>query len=284
MGAVKTVLCLQDLSCVGRCSLGVAVPALAAMGAQPCALPTALLSSHTYGFGAPARTDETAFLKDALAHYAAQGLAFNAVCRGYLNGAAQAALVAQAFRQNPGALKMADPVLGDNGRAYSYVTDELLQAMRALCQKADVLTPNVTEAALLLGQPPCGTAWDDAFLCARTAALQELYKHVGLFVVTGVRHADGRCGNVCAARGKAPVFLTYEEVPGYYPGTGDLFAAVLLGGLLRAEPPEDAVARAASFVGKAAARTALNGREARFGVEFEPLLHLLCAHRGRRVN
>ena len=98
-----TVLCIQDLSCVGRCSLAVVLPALAAMGVQPCALPTALLSTHTGGLGRPARTDESGFISAALAHYAQLGLAFDCVYSGYLAGAAQVALVEQAFRQAPAA-------------------------------------------------------------------------------------------------------------------------------------------------------------------------------------
>ena len=121
-----TVLCIQDLSCVGRCSLAVVLPALAAMGVQPCALPTALLSTHTGGLGRPARTDESGFISAALAHYAQLGLAFDCVYSGYLAGAAQVALVEQAFRQAPAALKLVDPVMADHGRPYASMTPEIL--------------------------------------------------------------------------------------------------------------------------------------------------------------
>ena len=129
-----TVLCIQDLSCVGRCSLAVVLPALAAMGVQPCALPTALLSTHTGGLGRPARTDESGFISAALAHYAQLGLAFDCVYSGYLAGAAQVALVEQAFRQAPAALKLVDPVMADHGRPYASMTPEIRAAVAQLCE------------------------------------------------------------------------------------------------------------------------------------------------------
>ena len=149
-----TVLCIQDLSCVGRCSLAVVLPALAAMGVQPCALPTALLSTHTGGLGRPARTDESGFISAALAHYAQLGLAFDCVYSGYLAGAAQVALVEQAFRQAPAALKLVDPVMADHGRPYASMTPEIRAAVAQLCGQADVIVPNATEAALLLEELP----------------------------------------------------------------------------------------------------------------------------------
>jgi len=151
-----TVLCIQDLSCVGRCSLAVVLPALAAMGVQPCALPTALLSTHTGGLGRPARTDESGFISAALAHYAQLGLAFDCVYSGYLAGAAQVALVEQAFRQAPAALKLVDPVMADHGRPYASMTPEIRAAVAQLCGQADVIVPNATEAALLLEELPGG--------------------------------------------------------------------------------------------------------------------------------
>ena len=149
-----TVLCIQDLSCVGRCSLAVVLPALAAMGVQPCALPTALLSTHTGGLGRPARTDESGFISAALAHYAQLGLAFDCVYSGYLASAAQVALVEQAFRQAPAALKLVDPVMADHGRPYASMTPEIRAAVAQLCGQADVIVPNATEAALLLEELP----------------------------------------------------------------------------------------------------------------------------------
>lgn len=274
METQRSVLCIQDLSCVGRSSLAAAAPALAAMGVQPVALPTALLSTHTGGFGAPARTDERAFLSGALAHFQQLGLTFDGVCSGYLADAGAAALVERAFRQSPGALKLVDPAMGDGGRLYRSVTQSVCAAQLGLCEKADVIVPNATEAALLLAEDPAGADGSDAL--ARAEALLRRFPGLRLAVVTGARAAQRR-GNVCAARGAAARFLPYPAAPQDYPGTGDLFAAVLAGGLVRGLAPERAVELAARFVAAAAQKTCAAQGDPRFGVRFEPLLGTLAA-------
>ena len=266
-----TVLCIQDLSCVGRCSLAVVLPALAAMGVQPCALPTALLSTHTGGLGRPARTDESGFISAALAHYAQLGLAFDCVYSGYLAGAAQVALVEQAFRQAPAALKLVDPVMADHGRPYASMTPEIRAAVAQLCGQADVIVPNATEAALLLEELP-GPAADGTHAARHASLLLQRFPALRCAVVTGGALSDGQRGNVC---GRAPVFLPYSPVPQDYPGTGDLFAAVLTGGLLRGFSEAAAIRLAARFVALAAEQTLHAGADPRFGVRFEPLLGTL---------
>lgn len=216
-----TVLCIQDLSCVGRCSLAVVLPALAAMGVQPCALPTALLSTHTGGLGRPARTDESGFISAALAHYAQLGLAFDCVYSGYLAGAAQVALVEQAFRQAPAALKLVDPVMADHGRPYASMTPEIRAAVAQLCGQADVIVPNATEAALLLEELP-GPAADGTHAARHASLLLQRFPALRCAVVTGGALSDGQRGNVCAVRGRAPVFLPYSPWtrPGLRRGSG----------------------------------------------------------------
>ncbi|MFR9160169.1 MAG: bifunctional hydroxymethylpyrimidine kinase/phosphomethylpyrimidine kinase [Ruthenibacterium lactatiformans] len=211
-----TVLCIQDLSCVGRCSLAVVLPALAAMGVQPCALPTALLSTHTGGLGRPARTDESGFISAALAHYAQLGLAFDCVYSGYLAGAAQVALVEQAFRQAPAALKLVDPVMADHGRPYASMTPEIRAAVAQLCGQADVIVPNATEAALLLEELP-GPAADGTRAARHASLLLQRFPALRCAVVTGGALSDGQRGNVCAVRGRAPVFLPYSPSPKIIP-------------------------------------------------------------------
>ena len=271
----NTVLCVQDLSCVGRCSLAVVLPALAAMGVQPCALPTALFSTHTGGFGAPARTDESGFIRAALAHYEQLGLAFDCVYSGYLAGAAQVALVEQAFLQNPAALKLVDPVMADHGKPYASMTSEVRAAVARLCEHADVIVPNVTEAALLLEEDPAPAACG-LHAVRHAALLLRRFPALRCAVVTGGALLDGRRGNLCAVRGQTPVFLPYAPVPQDYPGTGDLFAAVLTGGLLRGFSEAAAIRLAARFVALAAEQTLQAGGDPRFGVRFEPLLGTLA--------
>ncbi|MEG2394889.1 MAG: bifunctional hydroxymethylpyrimidine kinase/phosphomethylpyrimidine kinase [Ruthenibacterium sp.] len=294
----KRVLCIQDISCVGRCSLTVMLPALSAMGLQACPLPTALLSTHPSGFTAPVRTDETAFCRSALDAYDAQGIKFDAILSGFLASPAQADLVEKALRQNPAALKLIDPVMADGGRLYSGTTPALCDALRALCRHADVLTPNVTESAMLLNLPPDDAPMDSAALTARICALHAAYPLTRCLVITGVHHTDGRSGNaLLCANGENTVdpaaslcsfgdenaaadfsiwFFPYEAVPQSYPGTGDLFAAVLAGGLLMHGDARRSVQDAAAFVSSVASYTLQSGGEPRFGVQLEPLLRQLC--------
>lgn len=274
----KRVLCIQDICCVGRCSLAVVLPALCAMGLQACPLPTALLPTHPLGFAPPTHTDETSFCEAALGSFDAQRLSFDAVLVGYLAGEQQTHMVAEAFRQSPHALKVLDPVMADHGKLYRNTTPALCDAVRALARTADVLTPNVTESAVLLGLPPCDDAMDDDALTARMLALHSAYPQARYLVMTGARCTDARAGNVLLqpdADFAAPVFLPYEAVAASFPGTGDLFAALLTGGLVRTGNAQASVQAAAAFLTRAATHTLANGGEARNGVQFEPLLYLL---------
>ena len=166
----KKILCIHDLSGVGRCSLAVILPVLSVMGFQPVALPTVVLSTHTGGLGTPARMDGSAYGMAALEHYQTLGLQFDCIYTGYLGGEAQVALAEKAFALWPAAYKVVDPVMGDNGKAYSTVTPALVERIRSLCRAADLILPNYTEAQLLLQQQPVTEQLDDAaaqVLCSR---------------------------------------------------------------------------------------------------------------------
>jgi len=151
--APKTVLAIHDLPGLGRAALSVIVPVLSALGVQAVALPAAVLSTHTGGLGAPAKLANPAYGPAALAHYHRLGIKFDCIYSGYLADAAQAKLVQQAFALWPRAFKVVDPVLGDGGRLYSGLGADMVPAMYDLCSHADLIVPNVTEAALLLGDP-----------------------------------------------------------------------------------------------------------------------------------
>lgn len=150
----KKILCIHDLSGMGRCSLAVILPVLSVMGCQPVALPTVVLSTHTGGLGTPARLDGAAYGLAALEHYRELGVEFDCIYTGYLGGEEQVALAEKAFDLWPAARKVVDPVMGDNGKAYSTVTPALIDRMRGLCCRADLILPNATEAALLLEREP----------------------------------------------------------------------------------------------------------------------------------
>lgn len=267
---MKRVLCVEDLACVGRCSLAAALPVISASGVQACCVPTGLFSTHTAGFGAPARTATDAFARAALEHYRSLGLRFDAVLSGYLANEEQTELVREAFRQNPDALHVVDPAMADGGKLYSSLPQALLPAMTALCEEADVLLPNVTESELLLGLAPTGLAGSEEAAHARAAALLKRFPRAKLVVITGWGDR-----NVCARRGQEAVCLPYERVATSYHGTGDVFAAALTAALVRGDDPLRAVRRTARFLTAAAAAAEAAGAEPRHGVWYETCLTML---------
>lgn len=269
---IKRVLCIQDFSCVGRCSLAVALPILSAAGVQACALPTALFSTHTMGFGAPAVQAENAFCLRALAHWQTQEICFDAVYSGYLAQEPDAEIVRAAWRQNPHALRVLDPAMADDGKLYSSISPALASTLCALAKEADVLTPNATESAVLLGLTPTDHALTEAQWQERARQLLAAFPRLQALVITGVRCAEnGTQANLCATRTQT-VLLPFDSTGVRYPGTGDVFASALTGALLRGVSLTSAVQLTADFIALCACKTQLAGAEPRFGVLFEPHL------------
>lgn len=264
--APKTVLAIHDLPGFGRAALSVIVPVLSCLGVQAVALPTAVLSTHTGGLGTPAKLSNPGYGPAALAHYQRLGLRFDCIYSGYLSDPTQAKLVEQAFELWPHALKVVDPVLGDSGRLYKGLGAEMVPAMYNLCSKADLIIPNVTEAALLLGDPLPGVGSAEQ-AAEQTARLTRIAPQV---VVTGV--ADGRSiGCVGAARGGQGYFVKTPLIPRMYHGTGDIFGAVLVGRILQGNVPQAAVQAAAAFVADCI-RLTPEGADERLGVWLEAAL------------
>ena len=265
----KKVLCIHDLSGVGRCSLAVILPVLSVMGVQPVALPTVVLSTHTGGFGTPARMDGGSYGAAALDHYRELGLEFDCIYTGYLGGETQVDLAEKAFALWPAAKKVVDPVMGDNGKPYSTVTPEFIDRMRALCQKADLILPNVTEAGLLLQKEDLPADFDEA---AAQALAEELTALTPDAIITGL--PMGKYIG-CAGAGRDRFVLKKLHIQRSFPGTGDLYGAVLIGSLIQGNALSAAADNAAEFVSLAIQQTPA-GQETRFGVWFEPLLPRLC--------
>mgnify|MGYP003244243822 CR=1 FL=1 len=209
----KKVLCIHDLSGVGRCSLAVILPVLSVMGVQPVALPTVVLSTHTGGFGTPARMDGAAYGMAALEHYHDLGLDFACIYTGYLGGEEQIALAEKAFDLWPAARKIVDPVMGDNGHAYSTVTPAFIDRMRELARRADLILPNATEAALLLQKDAAVGPLDDA---AAQALADELAALAPNAVVTGL--PMGKYIG-CAGSGRDRFVIRKLHIDRSFPGT-----------------------------------------------------------------
>lgn len=273
-GGQRKILALHDLAGAGRSSLVPILSAISAMGHQCVPVPTAVYSSH---LGLPGwhGSDLTAAMRPALAQYEALGLRFDAVYTGFLSSAEQLDIVAEAAERLCAGLAIVDPVLGDNGRLYSSATPALCARMGGLCGKADVITPNCTEAAVLLGMEPCAAPRDSAEACDWARQLRERYGAAA--VLTGFSPRAGELAVVCCAE-NGPQLLHHPRIDAYYPGTGDLFAAVLTGSLVHGETLPQAAGRAAEFVRLCIEDTERQGAERLHGVRFEPLLYRLSPH------
>lgn len=260
---MKRVLSVQDLSCLGKCSLTVALPVLSAMGCAATALPTAVLSTHT-AFPQPHVRDLTGDILPVCRHWQAIGAEFDAITVGYLSDPAQAAAVAEVL-DSFSAITVLDPVMGDHGKPYSRITPGHVQAMKQLCGKASVLLPNVTEAALLTCIPYRATG--DA------GYYEELLRGMAKFgadtvIITGASLSEEQLGFVGQSKGKYFSYQT-DRIPKTCHGTGDLFATVFTGSILSGKAPADAAKLAAAFV----ERVIRNTPEASaFGVDFETQL------------
>lgn len=266
------VAAIHDLSGFGRCSLTVAIPILSAMGVQCCPLPTAFLSTHTGGFEGFTFLDMTDEMPKVAAHWRSLGIRFDAIYSGFLGSERQIAMVEEfftSFRRSE-TVVVVDPVMGDGGKIYRTYTPAMCAGMARLAEQADIITPNYTEAALLLGVP-----------FESLPAPEETVKRLSMdgrrsVALTGVSLRPGQTGAMCfdAASGRTePVqtaFVAHE-----FHGTGDVFASVLTGALMGGRCLTDAAAQAAEFVRACAERTAKEGTPVREGVDFEPLLGLL---------
>ena len=267
--APKTVLAIHDLPGFGRAALSVIVPVLSTLGVQTVALPTAVLSTHTGGLGTPAKLANPGYGPAALEHYHRLGVKFDCIYSGYLADAAQAKLVEQAFELWPRAFKVVDPVLGDGGRLYSGLGADMVPAMYSLCSKADLIVPNVTEAALLLGDPLPGVA-GEVTVDSAAAQARRLARVCPRVLITGVPAGRGiACVSVSRAGEESTVRTPL--IAKSFHGTGDIFGAVLVGRLLQGNVLQAAAQAAAVFVGDCLKATPDEADE-RLGVWLERVL------------
>ena len=269
------IAAIHDLSCFGRCSLTIALPVLSAMGCQCCPLPTTLLSAHT-GFPGNTFLDLTVEMGRIADHWAAMDLQFDAIYSGFLGSADQVDTVARffdTFKKSDTAV-IVDPVMGDHGTAYRTCTPELCRGMRVLAENSDVITPNLTEAALLLDRPYEEIRQADAYEVVRRLSLGGRRS----VVLTGYSSEPGQTGTLCFDRdsGESKAVQTPRE-PQDFSGTGDLFASVLAGGVAKGVPLFQAAQAAADFVRDCIARTLAEGLTEQDGVDFEPLLGQLTS-------
>ena len=257
------VLSIQDLSCMGKCSLTVALPILSAMGISTSVLPTAVLSTHT-GFPNPQVQPMTENLLPFAEHMASVGGSFDAISTGYLSDLQQAEVVCQVLDKFD-CLKVIDPAMGDHGKLYSRMTAAHVEAMKQICSRGNILLPNLTEAAFLTGMPYRENG-DAAYLKELCTALCQLGAE-GV-IITGISWDEEHTGWVGMQNGQ---FFSYQakRIGRSQHGTGDMFAAIVTGALALEKPLHVAAALAARFVEQVIAVTPLSTP---FGANFEPML------------
>lgn len=266
---MKRILTIQDISCIGKCSVTAALPILSAMGIETTILPTALLSSHT-AFSDFTFLDLTAQMPSITAQWQQQGITFDAIYTGYLGSVEQIAIVEEIIAQfkKPDTLVFVDPVFGDSGKLYSGLSPEYPQYMKHLCRCADVIVPNMTEAACLLGIPYIEQDYDDAYI---RRILQQL--SVGgakMVILTGVSFAQSEVGFMGYDAARDQYFSYFHKrFPQQFHGTGDVFASTCVGGLLRGMSLEQAARLAEDFTLESIRETA-QAEDARwYGVHYE---------------
>lgn len=276
---VPRVAAIHDLSGFGRASLTVIIPILSTLGIQVCPLPTAVLSTHTGGFTDYHMVDMTDHLDGIIAHWRKLKIRFDAVYSGFLGSPRQVDIVAELIRdfRTDESLIVVDPVMGDNGQPYATMGPQMLQEMKKLVTTADMITPNITEAAFLLGEEypeqiteeECKT-WINR-LCdmgPRTVIISS--------VPLGDRQRES---SVVAHDREDERFwrVNCQYIPAHYPGTGDAFASVIVGSLLTGDSLPIALDRAVQFVSQAIRSSFGYTAPAKEGILLERVLHNLRA-------
>ena len=271
---MKRILTVQDISCVGKCSLTVALPVISAMGVEAAVLPTAVLSAHSVfpGFTCKDLTDQIAPIA---AHWRSEGFGFDAIYTGYLASKEQIGDICAFFDafKTPDNLIVVDPVMADNGKLYPAFGEDFPAEMAKVCAKADLIVPNLTEASLLTGLP-YRTEYDEAYIKEMLQALSKLGpRYVAL---TGVSFQPGKLG-VMYYDQKTDTYGSYftEHLPASFHGTGDVFASTCVGALMRGKSVGDALALAADYTVESIRATLDAGKTNWYGVDFETAIPYL---------
>ncbi len=267
--AYPKVLTIQDISCVGQCSLTVALPIISACGVETCALPSAVLSTHTAGFTGYTFRDLTEDMPRICQHWVKEGISFDAIYTGYLGSKEQIAMVEEIFDRVSGenCLYVVDPAMADHGKLYAGFDHAFVEAMKKLCQKAEYLVPNITEACLLTGIPYQET-YDRAYVDRILEGLTEL--GCKKIVLTGISYTQDTTGVVVYEEGEYR-YYQHPLRPVLCHGTGDVYASAFVGALVRGKSAFDAARIAADYTLFCIDATAEEENHW-YGVKFEPVL------------
>ena len=270
--AYQKILTVQDISCVGQCSLTVALPILSATGHETAILPSAVLSTHTGGFTGYTFRDLTDDMPAIAAHWKKENIRFDAVYTGYLGSARQIAYVKDIFDTlcAEGATTFVDPAMADNGKLYYGFDDAFVQEMKSLCAAADIILPNITEACFITGTP-YKDVYDEAYIDALLKALSEIGAKT--VILTGVGFTPDTTGVMVYENGKARHYR-HKKLPKGSHGTGDVYASAFVGAYLRGKDAYEAAGIAAEYTLRCIENT-VDDPDHWYGVKFEPVLPYL---------
>ncbi len=265
---MKRILTIQDISCLGKCSITVALPVLSAMGVETVILPTAVLSTHTMfkNFTVKDLSDQLIPITE---HWKSEGVTFDAIYTGYLGSAEEIEIAKRIFREfgTDDNVIFVDPVMADNGRLYPAFDESYAAQNATLCGAADVIVPNITEACFMTGTE-YREEYDEAYIKGLLQKLSAL--GAKLTVVTGVSLSAGKTG-VMGYDAKTGEYFTYQNdrVDASYHGTGDIFSSVCVGALMRGVGAREAMKLAADYTADTIRATLQNPKKPWYGVDFE---------------
>ena len=273
----KKILTIQDISCVGQCSLTVALPILSACGLETCILPSAVLSTHTAGFSGYTFRDLTDDMPAITEHWKKENIRFKAIYTGYLGSTKQVGYVGDILTTmgTDDCVRIVDPAMADNGKLYSIFDSEYVDAMRILCGKADILVPNITEACFLTGEEYKET-YDERYIQNLVEKLAVLGAKT--IVLTGVGYKPQKTGVVIFENGKT-AYYEHDKISEGCHGTGDIYASAFVGALMNNKSVYEAAKIAADYTVKCIVNTqgdAAHWYGAKFETAIRDLLDMLA--------
>lgn len=268
----KKILTIQDISCVGQCSLTVALPILSACGLETCILPSAVLSTHTAGFSGFTFRDLTDDMPAIQEHWKKENIKFKAIYTGYLGSIKQVGYVRDILKTmgTDDCVRVVDPAMADNGKLYPIFNMEYVDAMRVLCGEADILVPNITEACFLTGEEYKET-YDESYIRSLVEKLVALGAKT--VVLTGVSYEPKMTGVVVYENGKMEYYKHGKMAKGSH-GTGDIYASAFVGALMNDKSVYEAAKIAADYTVKCIMNTQ-DDADHWYGAKFEPVLREL---------
>ena len=273
MDRLKRVAAIHDISGVGKCSLTVALPVISASGVECACMPTALLSTHTGGFKEFTFRDLSDEMLPIARHWKAEGIEFDGIYSGYLASAKQEEMLEEiiGLLVTENTKIIVDPVMADNGKYYSNLGHDMCLAFRRLCSRAHIITPNITEAALLTELPYREGPHDSEYIHSLLEGLSKLCS--GIIAVTGVCPEKNSVGVYALDTRSGEKWLAVRPAKeGVFCGTGDIFASAFAALMLRGACLKDAVETAVALVSESIERTVERGTPRRNGVDFEGAL------------